>query len=87
MKTGVNTGTIIHVENTPIIKRNYKKSVARQKRAKICINCTSNKEGYCTKHNGWCGRVNYICLKINDPYEYKISKPIKKDKKNKKSKK
>nr|DAE48195.1 MAG TPA: hypothetical protein [Caudoviricetes sp.] len=87
MKTGVNTGTIIHVENTPIIKRANKKSVLRNKRAKICIDCKDNEEGFCKKHKGWCGRVNYICLGIKDPYEYKQLKLDKKDRKNKKVKK
>lgn len=87
MKTGVNTGTIIHVENTPIIKKAHKKSALRQKRSKVCLDCSSNQEGYCKKHNGWCGRVNYICLGIKDPYEHKQHKPIKSDKKNKKAQK
>lgn len=87
MKTGVNTGTIIHVENSPIMKKAYKKSTSRQKRAKICIDCKSNKEGYCSKHNNWCGKVNYICLGIKNPYEYKAPKPVQKDKKNKKAQK
>lgn len=48
------------------------KSSKRQKRAAICINCNYNNEGYCNKHSAWCGRVNYICLGIKDPYEYKM---------------
>lgn len=84
MKTGVNTGTIIHVEDSPIMKRAYEKSDLRQKRAKICIECLNNEEGYCKKHNGWCGRVNYICLGIKDPYEYKVPKSLRKSKKYKK---
>lgn len=48
------------------------KSSQRQKRAAICINCNYNNEGYCNKHLAWCGRVNYICLGIKDPYEYKM---------------
>lgn len=87
MKTGVNTGTIIHVEDSPIMKRAFKKSELRQKRAKVCIDCSSNEDGYCKKHNGWCGRVNYICLGIKNPYEYKPPKAVKKDRKNKKAQK
>ena len=45
MKTGVNTGTIIHVENSPIIKKAHKKSALRQKRSKVCLDCSSNQEG------------------------------------------
>lgn len=73
---------------------NAKKSSERKKRAKICINCKYNDEGYCKKHSAWCGRVNYICLNIEDPYSYKkihsenIENRIKqkKNKKNNKSK-
>lgn len=87
MKTGTNTGTIIHMENSPIIKKANKKSASRGKRAKICIECKSNKEGYCSKHNNWCGKVNYICLGIKNPYEYKVPKSNKKDPRTKKAKK
>lgn len=86
MKTGVNTGTIIHVEDSPIMKRAFKKSASRQKRAKVCIDCSSNKDGYCNKHKAWCGKVNYICLGIKNPYEYKIPKSNKKKKHKSKNK-
>lgn len=73
MKTGTSMGTIIvtkkAVDKKVILQ---KKSNARKKRAEICINCSDNKEGYCNKHKSWCGRVNYICLDIKNPYEYKI---------------
>lgn len=88
MKTGCNTSTIIHMENSPIMKKVVKKSTLRQKRAKICIKCESNNEGFCEKHHAWCGRANYICLGIKNPYEYKVpSKTTKKTKTIKKTKK
>ena len=88
MKTGTNTSTIIHVNRIDNIA--YKKSAGRKRRAKICVNCESNKEGWCLKFSEWCGKVNYICLNIKNPYEYKPPKPKNnnvKDKKNKKAKK
>jgi hypothetical protein len=56
-----------------------KKDSEKKKRAKVCIGCESNQEGYCIKHKSWCGKVNYICLGIKNPYEYKTteSKPKK----------
>lgn len=74
MKTGVNTGTIINVKNSSIIKKATKKSLNRQKRASICIECQYNEDGYCSKFMGWAGRVNYKCLGIKDPYERKVKK-------------
>ena len=75
MKTGVSMGTIIvtkKAKDKKIIQ--YKKSSARKKRATICIEYEHNNEGYCNRYSAWCGRVNYICLGIKDPYEYKIPK-------------
>lgn len=43
---------------------------AKVKRAKICISCKDNNEGFCMKHKEWCYKVNYICLGIKNPYEY-----------------
>lgn len=91
------TGTSMNIEvNKKMLERlekkkliQYKKSSARNSRAKICIECEYNNEGYCSKHKAWCGRVNYICLGIKDPYEYKMPKsktPVKKKKKKKKHK-
>lgn len=74
MKTGVNTGTIINVKNSPIIKKATKKSMNRNKRASICFECPFNEEGFCSKFMGWAGRVNYKCLGIKDPYERKVRK-------------
>lgn len=94
MKIGTSMGGVI-VTKKAIDKRRIelKKSNARKKRATICIECEHNNEGYCNKHLSWCGRVNYICLGIKNPYEYKIpkakkkpSKAIKKSKKKRKIK-
>ena len=86
MKTGVNTGTIINVKNSPIIKKANKKSLNRQKRAEICIECSYNENGFCSKFMGWAGRVNYKCLEIKDPNERKV-RQHNNHKKNKKAEK
>lgn len=82
-KTGVSTGTIINVSNSPIFNKVKKMAKDAEKRAKSCIGCKDNKEGWCDKHNGWCGKVNFICLGIKDPYTYKPPKSKKKSKKKK----
>jgi hypothetical protein len=64
-------------KQSKILKKDYQK----KKRAKTCIGCESNQEGYCNKHKNWCGKVNYICLGIKNPYEYKPPKPKPKPKK------
>lgn len=68
-------------------KIEIKKSNARNKRATICIECESNNEGYCNKHSAWCGKVNYLCLGIKNPYEYKMPKAKKTTPSKKKNKK
>lgn len=76
MKTGTSMSTIIvtkKAEDKKIIE--YKKAQARTNRAKICLECKDNADGWCNKHKSWCGRVNYICLDIKNPYEYKMPKP------------
>lgn len=79
-----------HIVNTR--KKNHyaimkKKDTQKNKRAKVCIGCESNKEGYCYKHNEWCSMVNYICLGIKNPYEYKPPTTKKKVRKKKKTRK
>lgn len=86
MKTGTSMGSITvtkKAKDARIIK--YKKAQARTNRAEICLECKDNAEGWCNKHKAWCGRVNYICLGIKDPYEYKVPK-LKLNNKNKNSK-
>lgn len=87
-KTGTSMGRII-ITSKAIDKRKIqiKKSKERKERAKICLNCKSNEEGFCKKYSSWCGRVNYICLGIKNPYEYKMPQSNNKNsKKNKKKK-
>lgn len=38
-----------------------KNAEARKKRAKKCIDCIHNNEGWCTKQKTWCGRCNKNC--------------------------
>lgn len=87
-KTGTSMSNVV-VTKKAIDKKKIeiKKSNERKKRAAICLECQSNKEGYCEKYSAWCGRVNYICLGINDPYEYKIKKAKKNNSKKKHTKK
>jgi hypothetical protein len=85
MKTGTSMGgKIIRTRRS---KKNYaviqKKNSQKIKRAKICIECESNTEGYCNKHKEWCFKVNYICLGAKNPYEYKPPKTKLKIKKKK----
>lgn len=54
---GVSTSTIIYTKN----KYRKQKDNLKKKNAKVCLNCESNKEGWCEKYKGWCNRVNYIC--------------------------
>lgn len=79
-------GSIINTRGKKHYAIMKKKDKQKTDRAKVCIGCESNREGYCLKHTEWCFKVNYICLKVKNPYEYKI--PIRKSKtrKNKTSK-
>lgn len=79
MKPGISMGgSVINIKT----KKHYEitKTNANQKknRAKVCIECKSNKSGYCLKYVKWCFKVNYKCLGIRNPYEERIS--IKKSK-------
>lgn len=68
-------GALINTRSKKHYAITQKKDNQKVKRAKICIGCKSNQEGYCNKHKEWCFKVNYICLGIKDPYEYKLPKP------------
>lgn len=70
-KTGTSMSSIV-ITKKAIDK--IKKSEEKNKRAKICIDCRCNQNGYCLEHSAMCYRVNYICLGIKDPYEYKMPK-------------
>lgn len=89
MKTGVSMGGIVITKKAIDKQKNLiKKSNERKKRAKICIECECNNEGYCSRYTDWCGKVNYICLGIKNPYEItSFNKNTKKKKKKNKSKK
>ncbi|MCC0728922.1 hypothetical protein [Clostridioides sp. ZZV14-6044] len=71
--TGVNTGTIIHTRTKKTKQWINKKDSKKRKRAKICVDCKDNKEGFCNKYNSWCHGVNYICAGTENPYECKVS--------------
>ena len=92
-KTGISMcGSIEYIR-----KGNRKKFIdkiekVKKQNAKICLECKSNKEGYCNKHKGWCGKVNYICNGYDQSYsdklqENKYKKELKRNRKKKKHKK
>lgn len=85
-KTGTSMSGVINTRSKKHYAITQKKDNQKIKRAKICIECKSNQEGYCNKHKNWCGKVNYICLGIKDPYEYKPPKPKNKTNKKKSNK-
>ena len=41
----------------------YNKANLKKKKAKVCLNCEFNKEGWCEKHKDWCRKVNSSCIK------------------------
>lgn len=57
-----------------IYRKTAEKILNREKkeRAKICLNCNYNYEGYCNKFKAWGFKVNYICNGTKNPYEYKF---------------
>ncbi|MCB2361977.1 hypothetical protein [Clostridium estertheticum] len=63
MKTGtsmvITTRSKQHYEN--MRKKNSQLNSQKKKRAKICIGCENNKEGFCFKHKSWCYSVNSSC--------------------------
>lgn len=79
MKTG--TSMVTNPRSKQYYENMRKKNSQKKKRAKICIDCENNKEGFCLKHKEWCDRVNYICAGVDDPYEYKPPESKKKVKK------
>lgn len=87
-KSGVSMGGTIEYtrsENT----KNFIRRIdnAKKKNAKVCLNCESNKEGFCDKHKGWCNKVNYICNGFEMSYQDKINKSRSKKKADKAKKK
>jgi len=56
--TGVNTGTVIRTKTKKARVIEYNKQRKKIKRAKKCISCTYNKEGFCTTQKEWCSLVN-----------------------------
>ena len=75
MKTGVSMGSnIINTRSKKHYAIMNKKDKQKIERAKVCIGCQSNKNSFCSKHRESCFLVNYKCLGIKNPYEYKIPK-------------
>lgn len=67
--------TIINF-NTPS-KRKYDRAklARRKKRAKQCIGCKSNVEGYCSDMKNWCFNAQPSCLRcVQQPIERPIIK-------------
>ena len=77
-KTGVSMGGSIEYTRSKKTKSFIaKKDGQKNKRAKVCLNCVDNKEGFCSKFKNWCSKVNYICAGEANPYKNTI-KPINK---------
>ena len=68
MKTGTNTSIIINTRDSKHYRITEKKDRQKKNRAETCIECNNNEDGWCKKHKNWCGKVNYICLGVKDPY-------------------
>lgn len=83
MKTGVSTSIIVKTRDEKHYAIMKKKDTEKKNRAKICISCDNNSDGFCSKHKEWCVKTNWICLGIKNPYEYKMP-PSKKKKISKK---
>lgn len=47
--------------NRTITNKLKKKQTKKKQKAKKCINCTNNINGYCKRHNSWAHAVNEIC--------------------------
>lgn len=83
-KTGTSMGGTIEYTRTKKKQQFINKiDTVKKKSAKVCIGCEHNKEGYCNKFKGWCGKKNYICNgqsisyqdKLQqDKFEYKLKK-------------
>ncbi|MEG0297656.1 MAG: hypothetical protein RR620_13130 [Clostridium sp.] len=62
---------LFHAEGSTKLKKTRNKNKIKQKlkidKAKICLSCENNTEGYCSKHKGWCRLVNYICQDKDKP--------------------
>lgn len=60
-------GTIVHTRDS---KKHHefimKKEHVKRKRAKVCISCENNEDGFCSKHGAWCSIVNLKCIKSTE---------------------
>lgn len=71
ISSGVSMGSKVkNTKGKEYYANRKKKDKEKLERAKICIDCVKNNEGFCNKHREWCFKVNYICLGIKNPYEY-----------------
>lgn len=84
LKTGTSMSMIINTRRKKDKEYFQRRYIENKKRAKICLECESNKEGFCKKHTEWCNMVNWICLGIDNPYRFTTSKPKKKHEKTRK---
>lgn len=71
-KSGVPMSGIINTRGAKHKAIARKKDDQKLKRASVCLGCEHSNGGFCTKHKGWCGQVNYICAGTSDPYEHKL---------------
>lgn len=77
--TGVSMGGgILHTRGKKHYTIMKKKDNQKIKRAKICIECKSNAEGFCKRHNAMCYIVNKECTKMKGTKQQPQAKTIKK---------
>lgn len=69
-KTGMSmNGKIEYTRTLETKKFIRKKDNIKKKNAKVCLDCSDNKEGFCEKYRAWCSKVNYRCNGYNMSYD------------------
>lgn len=72
-KTGISMGGTIEYTRSKKTKSFIRHiDNIKKKNSKVCLNCENNKEGYCDKYKGWCGKVNYHCNGYKMSYQDKL---------------
>ena len=54
-------GTMEYIIDKKRRKAINKKQSNKKKKAKVCLKCECNNEGWCTKYRQWCNKVNDRC--------------------------
>ena len=73
LKSGVSMGGTIEYTRSDKTKKFIRHiDSVKKKNAKVCLDCESNKEGFCEKFKGWCSKVNYKCNGFEMSYQDKL---------------